>query len=199
MPSPSDWYIDTAVTMPGTKPTNWAESWSEEVPVLPAAFSRRQADWTGHRDRGGCLGIEPAEFAADEDSHGMVGAIRIGAEHRLGEERRDELHLWIVLGVPDDDRLLDALVGVADLTLLKTLLGECLLTLPARPRSWLPLNTDTTTSEDLRVPPTSVDTHGGIFALGGGAVSARMPSLAATRRMATRTSNVMGVATRCRT
>ena len=56
----------------------------------------------------------------------MVGAIRIGAEHRLGEERRDELHLWIVLGVPDNDRLLDALVGVADLTLLKTLLGELL-------------------------------------------------------------------------
>ena len=40
LPSSSDWYIDTVVTMPGTKPTNCAESWSEEVPVLPAVVSR---------------------------------------------------------------------------------------------------------------------------------------------------------------
>ena len=46
LPSSSDWYMDTAVTMFGTNPTNCAESWSDDVPVLPAVVKPRSASAT---------------------------------------------------------------------------------------------------------------------------------------------------------
>ena len=61
--------------MPGTKPTNCAESWSEEVPVLPAVVSRAIAEST--------LAAVPSPFVTASRA-GMIEETSSTSKTRLG-------------------------------------------------------------------------------------------------------------------